>query len=417
MKLVYKYRAYPNKQTAAFLTKAMFLCRQLWNDALQERLGARKLGFHINLKTQLHQLPSYKKLDPAYLALHPDWPEDVIIRLDDAYRAFFAKYKSGRRPPKFSKHLNSIRYTRSRNFQIEDETLVGKKLPSPIRFVKHRPLSTSPTSCSIKQEADGRWFLCFIVEEEARLTDVTDPIGIDLGISHAIATNDGRFFDLPKCRGLESKLKRYQRKLARQKRGSNRRADTKHQIAKLHGRITRLREQWMHKITAKLSDSDVALEDLNLKGLKRGMLSAEFQQNPLGKVIQQLRYKTELKGKRCVSVDPKGTSQTCICGAEVRKKLSQRIHRCGFCGVVAHRDTMAAMVILARSGLVTGPFKVQQTLSASNCQRGLVCESSPVVTQSGQGNEQEKGLHISLRGSEQKMTDFVANLEAVADSG
>src|ERR1700674_2185464 len=47
------------------------------------------------------------------------------------------------------------------------------------------------------------------------------------------------------------------------------------------------------------------------------------------------------------AVDPRGTSQTCVCGAKVPKRLSDREHVCTACGLMASRDHVSAQVILA----------------------------------------------------------------------
>jgi putative transposase len=59
-----------------------------------------------------------------------------------------------------------------------------------------------------------------------------------------------------------------------------------------------------------------------------------------------LRYKAENAGKKLVEVNPRGTSQTCICGEPVKKDLSERWHKCEKCGLDEHRDITAAKVIL-----------------------------------------------------------------------
>ena len=41
--------------------------------------------------------------------------------------------------------------------------------------------------------------------------------------------------------------------------------------------------------------------------------------------------------------------QICLCGAEVRKTLAVREHRCLSCGLVADRDHISAQLILSRA--------------------------------------------------------------------
>ncbi|WP_083629994.1 zinc ribbon domain-containing protein [Sulfobacillus thermosulfidooxidans] len=66
-------------------------------------------------------------------------------------------------------------------------------------------------------------------------------------------------------------------------------------------------------------------------------------------LIQYTTYKAEEAGRRVVLVDPKNTSQLCSnCGEVVPKTLSERVHRCDYCGYVQDRDVNAAQNILKR---------------------------------------------------------------------
>jgi transposase len=59
--------------------------------------------------------------------------------------------------------------------------------------------------------------------------------------------------------------------------------------------------------------------------------------------------------KRVVKVDPNGTTQECsVCGRNVFKILSERTHRCPFCGAVMPRDYNAARNINHRGLEVVG---------------------------------------------------------------
>lgn len=366
MFLIYKYRAYPDEITQRFCRRGMELCRHLYNDAIQERRGAYAIGQHVTRKMQLHQLKHYKKLDKEYLALPYEWPEEIINRLDCAYQLFFKNFKKGYRPPQFKKRLDTVKYIRSHTFRVESNKFIGSKLPAAIPFVLDRPLPAKPTSCFIR-ENNGRWFIGFTVNVPEAETSVANLVGIDAGISHLLADSNGDFYDLQRRHGLESKLKRYQRKLARQTKGSKRMQATKRLITELHGRIARFKEHAIHNMTSKISTSHVVSEALNLEKLGRGFLSAQFNANPIGKAFKQIEYKTKLNGRLHDKVTASGTSQLCICGAYVPKKLHHRIHHCSVCGVTVPRDTMSAMVIRARSKLVSGQFTVQQTPKTANC--------------------------------------------------
>ncbi len=56
-------------------------------------------------------------------------------------------------------------------------------------------------------------------------------------------------------------------------------------------------------------------------------------------------YKAEYAGKTIELVDPHYTSQTCLCGHKVPKKLKVRVHKCPQCGLILNRDHVSAILI------------------------------------------------------------------------
>jgi putative transposase len=93
----------------------------------------------------------------------------------------------------------------------------------------------------------------------------------------------------------------------------------------------------------------IAIEDLNVKGLSRGMLAQSVNDAGWNSFFQKLSYKAEWAGRMLWQVDPRGTSQTCVCGASVRKILADRWHDCPACGLSAGRDVVSAQVILQKA--------------------------------------------------------------------
>ncbi|GAI57898.1 unnamed protein product, partial [marine sediment metagenome] len=94
------------------------------------------------------------------------------------------------------------------------------------------------------------------------------------------------------------------------------------------------------------------VEDLNIKGLSRGMLARSVNDAGWGMFLAKLAYKVEETGGRLVRVNPNGTSQVCSrCGylPNVPKTLADRIHSCPHCGLVIDRDVNAARNILNRA--------------------------------------------------------------------
>ena len=183
----------------------------------------------------------------------------------------------------------------------------------------------------------------------------TGAIGIDVGLSAFAALSTGELVANP--RNLEAglaKLRRCQRKVARRKKGGAGRRKAVRFLQKAHVHIRNQRADFQHKLSRRLVNSYglIAVEDLNVKGLSRGMLARSVNDAAWGSFLAKLAYKVEETGGVLVRVNPNNTSQVCSrCGClpDVPKTLADRVHSCS-CGLVIDRDVNAAQNIL-RLGL------------------------------------------------------------------
>ena len=209
---------------------------------------------------------------------------------------------------------------------------------------------------------DGhRWraFVFYEVEVEQRLDD-SEILGVNMN-TRQVATSDGHFYFLPDLKKKEARRKRYQRRMARQVKGSGRRKDTKKKLAKTSRNIANTRRNWVHQTTKEISGKcgTVVVEYLKVKnmttsakgtienpgknvrqkaGLNRGMLDTAF-----GEIRRNLEYKCG----RLIEVNPAYTSQTCSeCGhTDKENRKTQSRFRCVSCGYMSNADTNAAMNI------------------------------------------------------------------------
>ena len=83
-----------------------------------------------------------------------------------------------------------------------------------------------------------------------------------------------------------------------------------------------------------------------MQGLSRGRLSKSVHDAAWAAFFAKLAYKAENAGRQLVAVDARGTSQRCPCSQANRKRLSNREHVCGECGLLTTRDHAEAMEIL-----------------------------------------------------------------------
>jgi putative transposase len=206
---------------------------------------------------------------------------------------------------------------------------------------------------TIKREA-GRFYACFSVECEVKpLPESNKSVGIDVGLSTFAMLSDGTAVDNPRYyKESQAKLRRAQRKVARRKKGSRRRRKAIHELQRAHAHIKNQRANFHHQESRKIVNRYglIAVEELNVKGLASGMLAKSVTDAGWSSFIAKLLYKAENAGRELIKVDPRGTSQRCICGADVPKALTERWHECQRCGLSVSRDHASALEIL-RLGL------------------------------------------------------------------
>lgn len=95
----FKYRIYPNKEQEQKLFWTLARCRELYNAALTERKEAyRMAGKSISYYEQKRDLPDIKVLQPEYKAIHSQVLQDVLLRLEGAYKHFFRRVRQGEKP-------------------------------------------------------------------------------------------------------------------------------------------------------------------------------------------------------------------------------------------------------------------------------------------------------------------------------
>ena len=79
--------------------------------------------------------------------------------------------------------------------------------------------------------------------------------------------------------------------------------------------------------------------------------------------LAKLSYKAASAGRELVKVDPRGTSQVCVCGGAVPKTLAERWHECPVCGLSAPRNVVSAQVILERARVGRSRHNVEDVVS------------------------------------------------------
>ena len=272
------------------------------------------------------------------------------------FRDAVKRWKAGESGfPKFKKRSQGQRFQADAGRGttiIEGQRIKLPKIGWVRMFQKLRHLGTI-VKVVISKTAN-RWFASITVDTFDNDTIVANGhlpvVGVDVGIKHLAVTSEGVYHENPKAlKRYERKLKRLQRQLSRRQKGSSNWRKTKAKIAKLHYRITCIRQDAQHKATAAIVNgaSRIGIESLNVAGmLKNHRLAKALSDASLSSFLTMLAYKAERIGVKIVEADTfYPSSKTCsVCGAKDKDlSLSDRTYHCSDCGHTQDRDLNAAI--------------------------------------------------------------------------
>ena len=354
MKSRFQFRFYPTDQQRQSLAQLFGCVRVVWNYALALCKQSTKKPKSAELQ-KLVITQAKRTEERAWLSEVSNIPlQQSIADLETALKNFFESCKGKRKGrkvgyPKFKKRTSSqsARLTRE-GFSFKEEGVYLAKI-GIVKPIWSRELPSIPSSVTVIKDCANRYFLSFVVEiEPIQLDAKNQSIGIDLGIKTFAVMSNGKKVQGPNYSKLDRKIRKLQKKLARQPKDSKRRYKTRIQIAKLHNQIAATRKDFLHKLSTKVVDENrtIILEDLNVSGMVKNRKLARaisLQGWREFRVLVEAKSKKFGRDFRVISRwEP--TSQVCsICGFRWGKlDLSIRSILCINCGIEQDRDENAA---------------------------------------------------------------------------
>jgi putative transposase len=354
MKARYQYRFYPTDQQQQSLAQLFGCVRVVWNDALAICKQSEKLPSNNDLQ-KLVITQAKKTIERQWLSEVSNIPlQQSVADLGVAYKNFFDSLKGKRKGkklgrPNFKKKTNqqSARF-RIGGFSIKGDEVYLAKIGN-IKPILSKVLPASPSSVTVIKDCANRYFLSFVVEiEPVNIDAKNQSIGIDLGMKTFAVMSNGEKAESPDYSLLDQKIRKLQKKLARQPKDSRRRNRTRIRIAKLHNQISDTRKDFLHKLSTKIVSENqaIVLEDLNVSGMiKNRKLSSAISHQGWREFRTLCEGKSEKLNRdfRVISRwEP--TSQVCSeCGYKWGKlDLKIRKVQCLNCGTEYDRDENAA---------------------------------------------------------------------------
>lgn len=359
MRKTFKYRLYPIKSQVTVFNNIFESTRFVYNETLALRKNTWEAEQKsVSLYETFNKLIEWKKDNPELNKVQSQVLQNVQLRVDLAFKAFFRRLKNKEDPgyPRFKGkgQYTSITYPQS-GFRIHPDQTVYLSKIGRVPIVLHRQLYGTIKTCTIKRTSTNKWYVYFSCEVErvSEFPKTGKIVGIDLGLITYIQCSDKSKIDKPRFFKEEQKnLVKAQRKFSKfpEKVWSKEKQKAKHVVARVHERIKNKREDFCHKTSKDLINKYdlIIYESLNIKNmLEERKWSKSISDASWGTLINFLTYKAGNAGKKIRTVDPRGTSQRCSqCGQIVKKDIKQRIHDCPYCGFRTSRDHNSSLEIL-----------------------------------------------------------------------
>lgn len=188
----YRYKLEPNKTQRYALARTLDVCRELYNDCLYQR----KLQ-HISCYEQSRQLTQLKAKFPVYKNVYSQVLQDVLGRLDKAFKSFFC---SGFGFPRFkgANRFDSFTYPQA-GFSLDGSQLSLAKIGNvKVRLSRELPTDAVVKTCTIKRSVNG-WFATLTFEYQPTPLPTSDlAVGIDVGITTFATFSDGTEIQNPR---------------------------------------------------------------------------------------------------------------------------------------------------------------------------------------------------------------------------
>ena len=227
----------------------------------------------------------------------------------------------------------------------------------------HNPYPDAKSINAIIRQFGTKWYCTIVYDVE--LPEPEDnglALGVDRNVGQ-VAMSTGDLIRLPDLVRLESRKKRYQRIMARRKKGSNRHQKARYLCAKTQRKIAQKRKDWCHQVSRICVDtaSEIVVEDLNTAGMTKSArgtvaepgtkikqkagLNREILKSGWGQLEIYLGYKAHTLTR----VPAHHTSQQCNkCGfIDKENRKTQAQFKCVSCGHRGNADINAALNILA----------------------------------------------------------------------
>ena len=362
----YKFRLYPTYDQKILINKTLGCKRFVYNhylNYLKDNNGINRFDLHKGLPKLKEENEFLKEVDSSVLC----------SAIDDLCKAFNDYYAKRKGYPKFKNRFSRQSYRTScirstkkgKEYSNIEIDLLSRNIKLPklgnvkIRGYRNKDkIEGKILNATIIKDVTNKYYVSVAVVEDLLVEKVipTNIVGIDLGIKDLVITSDGIKYSNEKIlMKYEKRLKRLQRKLSRQVKGSKNYLKTKMKIARLYAKIKNYRKHYLNDIANEIVDEHdiIVTESLLVKDMfkdKRKAFNKSLSDACVSTLRSLIEWKCKLKGKIYYKINTYyPSSQICShCGYKNSKlkDLSIREYDCPECGSHNDRDINASLNIL-----------------------------------------------------------------------
>lgn len=278
----YKFRLRPTCEQERQFNRCIGMTRKVWNESLERLIEAKDKGQYITPKYPPYNI--IKELRDEFPYLQEASAQSLSYELEVLSMAFKMFFKGKLKHPNFRTydHRESFSFRQNVRIDPESETIRLPKI-GWVKLIQHRRIEGVYKRCTVSKSC-GEWYVAITTEMEA--PDVVHPsnksVRIDGKMYEPLVYHNKYMASLEK---IEKRKSRFQRALSRKKKAGLNYRKNQQKIGKLARKIARIRNDYLHNISAGITDeyAFITLEDLT------------------GELRRQIEYKAAWKGGRCTS--------------------------------------------------------------------------------------------------------------------
>ncbi len=369
----YKFKLYKHKKNK-YLHYSINASASIYNHciALHKRYY-KMFGKHLNQYRLMKHIAKLRKHIKYWQQVGSQAVQEIIQRIEKAYKLFFKQHKKGIRPPGFKKRRKYKSFTLKQagySFLAENKIRIGKQI---FKFSLSRKIEGKIKTLTVKRNNLGELFILVVTDhQDDHIPIMSGKIaGWDFGLKTFLTGSDGTTIQSPLFfKQLRNKLKAASRSLSRKKKGSRNWYKAKDRLNLVYEEISHKRRDWFWKLAHQLTDDyDVLIfEHLNLKGMQR-LWGRKINDLAFATFLEILQVVAELKGKTVHFVERfYPSSKTCSCCGHINQELTikDRNWDCPSCKTQAiPRDLNAAINLHGEGASSLGLDTVRPSLMAS----------------------------------------------------